>query len=198
MSTHKKYFYIIPIILLNLIPLYAAYKWGWNVFELIFIYWIENIIIGVIHFIRLSLIQLSYIPFALFFIFNYGVFCALHGTFLLLVFGEEVIKVSDHKGYENFVIYLIEYHHIEYAVMSLILLHIYDWLKATYHLGLGKKSLHGGLMTPYRRIMILQVTLIFGVFLTLALNQPLFGLITLVFLKIGFDIKQAIKDQQKQ
>jgi hypothetical protein len=31
---------------LNLVPLFGVLNWGWQTFDLIFLYWMENVIIG--------------------------------------------------------------------------------------------------------------------------------------------------------
>ena len=42
---------------------------------------------------------------------------------------------------------------------------------------------------PYKRIMIMHVTIIFGGFLVMALNTPLAALLLLIVLKMGADLK---------
>ncbi|MGD9385412.1 MAG: DUF6498-containing protein, partial [Thioalkalispiraceae bacterium] len=34
------------LVLLNTIPVYGVFQWGWKSFDLIFLYWLENLIIG--------------------------------------------------------------------------------------------------------------------------------------------------------
>ena len=36
------------VILLNIVPLIGVTFWGWSVFALVFLYWIENLVIGLL------------------------------------------------------------------------------------------------------------------------------------------------------
>jgi len=47
--------------------------------------------------------------------------------------------------------------------------------------------------SPYPRIIALHVTIIFGGFLVLLLNQPVWGLVILALIKMAWDISDAIK-----
>ncbi len=76
----------------NAIPLAGVTFWGWSAFELIFLYWLENVVIGV----RTALMMLLSARFngpiatfatTAFFTVHYGIFCLVHGIFVMAMFG---------------------------------------------------------------------------------------------------------------
>ncbi len=94
----------IPIVIGNLIPLYGVLFWGWDIFAIFFLYWIENIIIGFFTVVKILCIGASGflkagggekitriigVPFSIgFFTFHYGMFCMGHLTFIKSFFYE--------------------------------------------------------------------------------------------------------------
>ena len=55
-----------------------------------------------------------------------------------------------------------------------------------------------GLMyQPYGRVVILQVTIIIGGFLTMLLGSPLIGLLLLIILKVFIDIITHLREHKK-
>jgi hypothetical protein len=54
------------------------------------------------------------------------------------------------------------------------------------------------LMTmPYRRIVVLHLTIIFGSFATLAFGEPVWLIVILVLVKIGVDLKMHVAEHVK-
>ena len=47
----------ILLILVNLIPMAGVLFWGWNPYDIVFLYWVENIVIGIFNFFRIFLAQ---------------------------------------------------------------------------------------------------------------------------------------------
>ena len=86
--------FISLLILLNAVPIYGVFHWDWKSFDLIFLYWLENLIIGMIMILRILARRYSHpvelaMPFfiAPFFSFHFGMFCYVHGTFVVSLFG---------------------------------------------------------------------------------------------------------------
>ncbi|MEM9017757.1 MAG: DUF6498-containing protein, partial [Verrucomicrobiota bacterium] len=73
----------------NLIPLAGAIFWGWSIFDIVVLYWSENVIVGAINVLRMLFAgggkskgasiaeKIFTIPF---FIVHYGIFCTVHGV----------------------------------------------------------------------------------------------------------------------
>src|SRR5262245_6687458 len=85
-----------PLVLLGLIvdllPIYGVIAWGWNAVPLVMLYWMENVIAGAMTIPRIIISGGSFggfgflagIALSAFFIFHYGMFCMVHGTFLVV------------------------------------------------------------------------------------------------------------------
>jgi hypothetical protein len=79
----------------NLLPLVGVLFWGWNLWSIIILYWIENGIVGVLNIPRMLLAQgdsgsasAGYggrIYLTAFFCLHYGIFWFVHGVFVWLV-----------------------------------------------------------------------------------------------------------------
>ena len=85
----------------NVVPLLGVLLLGWSTFSIVFIYWCENVMIGVINLLKMltcsaephkGLIgearhaaKLFFLPF---FTFHYGMFCFVHGVFVFALLGE--------------------------------------------------------------------------------------------------------------
>lgn len=84
-----------PIVLLglavDLLPVYGVIAWGWGAAPLVLLYWMENIVIGAMTIPRIVISGASYgglgllagVGLSAFFVFHYGLFCMVHGTFLI-------------------------------------------------------------------------------------------------------------------
>ena len=88
----------IPLIVLvaaNLIPLWGVIFWDWDAFNVVLLYWSENIVVGFYNILKMAFARVSrpaehlgklfLIPF---FSVHYGGFCAVHGFFVLMLFGK--------------------------------------------------------------------------------------------------------------
>src|SRR6056297_1431115 len=82
------------LILANLVPLYGVFAWGWAVFPILFLFWFENIVIGFFNAARMltarpaePVLWARKLFLVAFFCVHYGMFTAVHGTFVLNLFG---------------------------------------------------------------------------------------------------------------
>lgn len=93
---------VVVLVLFNLLPLAGVLWWGWNVYSLLVLYWLENGIVGALNVPRILLAQGPVIahPGAVsvrglagssrpllvpFFVMHYGIFWAVHGIFVFLL-----------------------------------------------------------------------------------------------------------------
>ena len=91
---------------LNLIPLAGVVFWGWDAFTLIFLYWLENVVIGARTLASMGasallggmLNKLGALFFGAFFTFHYGLFCFVHGTFVVQFAGPRRGQRADPGG----------------------------------------------------------------------------------------------------
>lgn len=196
---------IATLIALNALPIYGVIGWGWQSFDLIFLYWLENLIIGVFTVLRLLLRPYRHgvdlvLPlfFAPFFSMHYGLFCLGHGSFIFSLFG------GDRFAYRGFADALfniwpvLQDNHLFWAAACLLLLQLFDWLRDVRLHGLGSANVKDLMVAPYRRIVVLHITILASGFALGALEEPVTGLIILVVLKTVFDIYHWKKDETAQ
>ncbi len=179
---------MLVVILTNLIPVFGVLFYDWRVFTIVFLYWLENIIIGVFNIAKMitcsfhkkSLKDLLVIPF---FTIHYGIFVGVHGVFVFALFHEG----PDHHPYEGF---LSEFTFgIVVALSSLAIEHAYLFYTTFVRTGLYKRVNAAGLMLfPYPRIVVLHVAIIFGGFLIMTFGIQSLVLVLLIPLKILVDL----------
>lgn len=180
------------VIAFNLLPLYGVFAWGWTSFELIFLYWFENLVIGVFTAGRMLLRRFNSSKqffrtgfLSLFFIAHFCGFCWAHGTFLFSVFGPEALQPL--PLYEA-AMTVIRENGLVLAALSLTLLQLMDWAREVHEKGMGAVRPNELMARPYRRIVVLHVTIIAAGAALSALNEPLVGLLILVLVKTASDI----------
>ena len=79
------------ILLVDLFPVYAIFAFGWDATSLVFLYWLENVVIGAMTLLRMitSSVRMGIVGLPVmvflgpFFTFHYGMFCFVHGVFLV-------------------------------------------------------------------------------------------------------------------
>ncbi len=93
---------VVLLIAFNLVPLAGVLWWGWNVYTLLILYWLENGIIGVLNVPKIlraegpiqagsatfrvnGLISRSRGAMVAFFAVHYGIFWTVHGVFVFLL-----------------------------------------------------------------------------------------------------------------
>jgi hypothetical protein len=190
---------VIAIILTNLVPVYGVLFMGWQVFPVMFLFWIENVIIGVSNVFKMLVSapgnfgqwvgKIFLIPF---FCVHYGMFALVHGILILTFFGFN--QQGSVMPSFSAVFGLLGSLQIGGAVLALILSHTISFI--TNYIGNGEyktATLSELMVQPYGRVIILHLTILVGGFLVMALGSPIIGLILLIVLKTFVDLKAHIK-----
>lgn len=195
--------FIISLVLLNAIPVYGVFQWGWKSFDLIFLYWLENLIIGVIMILRMLIrpyshaVELALPAFLVpFFTFHYGMFCFVHGTFVISLFGQGLPPELADMDVPEIIWPVIETRHLFWPLAGLLAYQLLDWFRDINERGLGSDGIKQLTIAPYRRIIVLHITIIASGFAMSALNEPLLGLLLLIAFKTGMDIYHWHRDEQ--
>jgi hypothetical protein len=199
----------IPVVVLlaaNIFPLYGVLELGWGVFELIFLFWMENVVIGLFNIFKLlasrpnnAVLWLGKLFFVPFFTFHYGIFTLVHGVFVIALFGPEPLKKILADSMDNFSVIsdLPLENSLATAVLLLAVSHAvsfyFDYIRNGEYERAGLQQL---MSEPYRRVVVLHVGLIASGFLLMSLDQPTAGLILLVFLKIALDAAGLLRREK--
>ncbi len=197
------------LLIVNLIPLVGAVFWGWNVFTLLILYWLENGIVGVFNVLKMALAQgpldtragtpevvtrvarLTLIPF---FIVHYGIFWVVHGVFVLSLplftgLGSTADQGEAVGPRWDFVVW---------GALALAISHGASFV--FNYLGRGEyRTARLGLLmfSPYVRLVALHVTIILGGMLSIALGSPVGSMIVLVAIKIAIDLALHVREHRR-
>lgn len=174
------------LVLANLIPLAGALFYGWSVFEIVLVYWAENLIVGVYTLFRMLLAGGNRDPVSLvgklfssgFFAVHYGIFCLVHGFFVFSLLGG-----SGPSGAEAFDRGMIP------ALIALVASHGFSFVK-NYLIGgeFRDATVQTQMFSPYPRMVVLHVAILFGAFAIQALGSPLAMLLILIAGKTVLDV----------
>jgi hypothetical protein len=194
---------VIALLLGNLIPLVALYFFHWDVFSLLFLFWLENVIIGIVNVLKIIFAgtgasnglssQARLIFFAAklflipFFCIHYGLFTLVHGVFIIGLFDKGV-----HHGFGisfPLILQVIRDNHLQWPFAGLVVSHLISFFWDFLWRGEFRQANPLELMKqPYSRVVVMQLTIIIGGFLMMALHSPEAGLVFLVILKTGIDL----------
>jgi len=187
------------LILSNLVPLFGVLFFGWSVSTILILYWSENVIIGFSNVVKMAGSQgkadptkfsigqkPSQVPKRLFligfFLVHFGMFTFGHGAFVFSFFGTEqptfkslfpaLLSLFASHGISTYVHFIKngEYRRVSYADLF---------------------------FQPYKRVVIMHLTIIFGAWVSLAFKLPSLVLVALIFLKIMVDILFHRKEHTK-
>lgn len=197
------------LILSNCIPLAGVLFFGWNVFEIVFFYWIESAIIALA---TIALVILMPIPASLregvpvnqklvaipFFILHFSAFMAVHLFLIIFFLGQS------HKGgmLTQATEMLLQIPFVGWALLSLFISHGYSFFTnyistKKYLQPLDKQSFWTIMIRPYRRIFLMQLVILIGACAVILFGLPQPMLAVFVVVKIFFDLK-AHKTERAQ
>ncbi len=193
---------LLLLIALNLVPLAGVLAWGWKSFDLIFLYWMENLIIGAFTVLRMLIrpyghaLELVFPLFLVpFFCVHYGMFCMGHGVFVVSLFGQ---TATGQDGLLTATLTVLASPYMLAAIAALTLIQVADWIRDVRLRGLGADGVKDLMVAPYRRIFVLHITIIAGGFALTALDEPVAGLIILVAVKTASDFWHWKRDNQSE
>jgi len=188
---------LIALVLSNIVPLIGVVFFGWSLFEVMFVYWAENVVVGFWNVVKMATAKPGKSDsrrmialFICFFIFHYGMFCFVHGVFVFFLFGSDFSggKLTFQSNPLTLGAIL--------GAAALFVSHGISYFQN--YIGKGEYLKPGDLFTaPYARMMVLHVAIVIGGGAVIVLGLPALALALLVVLKIGFDIKSHKKSHSK-
>ncbi len=173
----------------NLIPLAGIVFLGWDLGEIMVLFWSENAVIGFYNLLKLAVVTRWAVIFVgPFFLGHFGGFMAVHFLFVYYMF----VRGIDSVGTEGPVLESLGELFIPLwpALLALLVSHgisfATNFLSRREHAG---RSASDQMSEPYKRVIVLHVTIIFGGWLILLLGSPLPALILLIILKTAVDLR---------
>ena len=182
------------LIAANLIPLAGVLAGGWRVFDVLLLFWAENVIIGVFNVLRMLVVakrrEPSAVGLAMFFTLHYGIFTIVHGVFVVTLFG--AAAESPLPAFAG-----LAAPGLALPLAALVASHGVSFLANFVFGGEMDRVSAGALMAaPYGRVVVLHVTIIFGGFAVAASGAPVLALALLVALKIVVDLAAHLAEHR--
>lgn len=192
---------LVVLLAANLLPLLGVALWGWKLFDLIVIYWLETLVIGGFGIVQMALTTGWFALFVVpFFIVHFGGFMAGHFVFLNVMFGDNAGK--SFSAIPARLHEMIVADGLWMALIGLAISHglgflfgfLLPWLRDRWRRApLGPKSqdnaeVGAAMFGPYRRVILMHVTILLGGFLVTAFGSTFMLLALLVALKIASDL----------
>ncbi len=187
----------------DLIPVYAVLVLGWDAAALVFLYWLENLVIGALTLARMTAVAAGKGAASLagmvfvgpFFAFHYGLFCFVHGQFLNSFADLSEQTAAGFPGPLDLVAGALAAGPGMAALLGIIIAwqawaFIADFIgRGSYRKGNVAEEMSG----PYGRIILLHIALFAGFAALLALGQPMLGVLGLIALRTLYGVAMAVR-----
>ncbi len=200
---------IAALIAANLIPIALVLAGQISVAEIMILYWMENVIIGCYQVLKmLTAIFTSTQPGGCgcvtipFFIVHYGMFTFVHGIFVFAIFGSGLLSSPAARGRITEPFDVLGNLLSNAGVLWIPLVA----LVASHGVSFYVNFIRGGefrrfgldvlMQQPYKRVVILHMTILLGAFMALALKSAVIPLLVLTLLKIAVDLSAHLKEHR--
>jgi len=201
-------FSLAMLVLANLLPLGGVVFLGWSVFQVMALFWLENVIVGAFNLLRMATQmlkgQFGIIVLMAFFTVHYGMFCAVHGLFVMGIFGHDQPIGAGKMNASPFGAFTVMERMIEadptywWAAVGLVASHGVSFLLNFMIGGEWKRVDAGTLMfAPYKRVVILHLTILAGAGAIALLGAPIWGLVVLVIIKTLVDAWSHLAERKR-
>jgi hypothetical protein len=184
----------LALIVANLIPVAGAAFLGWDLSDVMVLYWAESAIIGFFNVCKIAVIGRWTALFAApFFIGHFGGFMAVHFLFLYGIFIEGMRDGTSGGDLAEVAALFVR---LWPALLALFLSHGYSFLVNF----VGRREYQGRtvkdqMTEPYGRIVFMHLALIIGGGLTMLLGGPTPVLLLVIGAKIWFDLRAHLKER---
>jgi len=174
------------VLLTNVAAFLPVWLGHWSVFALLGLYWFENVVTGVLQFLKMRAVERLTKPrdvFALsgFFAVHYGIFTLVHGIFVLVFFG--FLLSGAHEG--GATLWWMSAGVVAFTQIS-------AYRRAFVRGDEARRASVDRLMfEPYGRVVVLHLVVLGGGWLALTSQQPRLVLLLLIGLKLVVELVQA-------
>ena len=191
------------ILLVDLFPVYAIFAFGWDATSLVFLYWLENVVIGAMTLLRMitSSVRMGIVGLPVmvflgpFFTFHYGMFCFVHGVFLVAfsaMSGGGDMGFPSPLGVVGFA--LASGPHMYVFLGAIIALQLVLFVRDFIGRGEFRETDPTQEMAkPYGRVVVLHIGIFVGFGVMIALGQPMIGILGLIALRALWGVYQTVR-----
>jgi hypothetical protein len=179
----------LALVAANFVPLLGVLFGGWKLDEVMVLFWAESAVIGFYTLLKMAVVGKWLAIFSgVFFAGHFGGFMAIHFLFIYELFVRGPTPWGDEPAAVEALTNLFT--PLWPALLALFLSHGLSFEQNFLERGEYRSATIAGLMTaPYRRIILMQFTLIFGGWLVLLLKNPVPALVVLIVLKVVADLR---------
>jgi hypothetical protein len=187
----------IALVVANLLPLAGVVFLGWDLAEIVLLYWAESAIIAFYTALKMAVVgKLLAVVSVPFFLAHFGGFMAMHFLFIYMLFIRGLAASGPEPGaLEALQSTLMP---LWTPLAGLFVSHGISF--RTNFLGRGEHATTtmNALMTaPYNRIIVMHLTLIFGGWIVLGLGSSVGALAILVVLKTAVDFSAHTREHRR-
>jgi hypothetical protein len=201
---------IVALILANLLPVGGVLFFGWNVFQIVFLFWLENVMTGILTLLKMLVadptsIRMWFnkiIKIPLFF-FEYGMFTFVHGILVLaLTLVDNRTVTGDNRTVtgDNWIpdaLKTVMDPQLPWVAGILLSSHAFSFIWNYIGKGEYRNASLENLMTgSFNRVVVLHLTVLFGGSLMVLYKAPVAFLLPLVAIKIILDIRGHIRERK--
>jgi hypothetical protein len=200
------------LVALNIVPVVGVIQFGWRVHEIVFLYWIENIIVGLWNVMRIAKVEFNPRPetavpvtpfeqmgakamLIVFFFAHYGAFCAGHGEMLASFFPN---AGGAKPGLADVLVQTLSQPVGLLSVLAILLIHGYSYLRDF----VGKREyltmdVADLMMQPYKRVFVTQVFIMAGGMALQFFSGQAIAIIIFVASKIAVDVSAHRRERRQ-
>jgi len=175
----------VALIAANLAPVGGVLFFAWTIEDVLLLYWAESAVIGIYNLARMWVIgRWKILLLGPFFLVHYSGFMAGHLFFIYaLVISSTDVSVSVSGILDHLLL-------LSPALIALFISHGVSF----FFNFLGEKeyettSLSEQLNAPYRRIVVMHLTILLGSLLVMAMDNKLLFVVSMMALKVGLDLR---------
>jgi hypothetical protein len=189
----------IALILANLVPLAGVFLLDWKVFDILMLYWAENVVIGVVNVLRMAVCRSGAKVFLIpFFVVHYGMFCYGHLLAVTSIFSETSGGGAAWQYFFGMPIADAWKSPLWMAIAAIVASHLFSLFGNFVASGEYRRTTVRALMKrPYGRIIVLHVAVIIGAALIQWLGSPVMMLVVLIAAKIALDLRLHLAERNK-
>ncbi|MBT8086517.1 MAG: hypothetical protein KJO46_00715 [Gammaproteobacteria bacterium] len=181
----------VVLVVANLVPLFGVLLFDWQVFHVVLLYWVENVVIGLINVMRMFVAGPGRkYSLALFFVAHYGIFCFAHLQALVTLFDGPEQIVAVWELYFSMPLERLPRSPLWIGIAAIAASHLFSFFVNFIAGGEYRRTTISKLMgRPYGRIVVLQLAILLGAALIEWLDTPLGLLLALIGVKIFMDLR---------
>ena len=185
----------LALIVSNLFPIVGMFYFNWHLSDIMVLYWAESAVIAIFTVVKIIYIGKWLATFtAVFFLAHFCAFMAVHFLFIYGIFVEGIHHTTDADLTEVARLFISLWP----ALVALFISHGVSFVTNF----VGQKEYEGmtvqkQMAAPYRRIIMMHLTLIFGGFVTMTLGDPVPVLLIFILVKIIVDVRAHLKEHSQ-